>query len=147
MGGLPPTLLSTPFQLRKLIDPAKREHIRIGQTKSLSEVIANRRERFCHDRRHVGDSEYQITWLSPNVRRGCGNLRFAQELGDWRANAVLVNCKGGKSFRPGSSSNLRKRIDLAARVSSTTRHNDRLDLPACCKRLGERAKFRFTKSV
>src|SRR5215216_3880747 len=147
VSRLPAALLGIPLQQRKLIDPAIRKHIRIGQTKSPAEIVTNRRERFGHDWRHVGDSEYEIARLGPDLRRDRGNLRFAQELGDGRANAVRINREGGKSFRPGSSRNLRKLVDLPAGVPGTTGDDDGLDLTASSERLGERTKCCPTKGV
>src|SRR5215204_532688 len=82
VSRLPTALLGVPLQQRKLVDPAKRDHIRIGETKPLAKIIPDRRKRFRDDWRHVGDREYEVSRVGPDVRRNREKLGFAQELGD-----------------------------------------------------------------
>ena len=147
MSRFPAALVVVPLQQRKLVDPAKREHIRIGKTEPLAEIVTNRRKRFRNDTGHVGDRENEVPGLCPDVRCHCGELRCAQELGDGRANAVGLDREGGKSLRAGPRRDLGELVDLTPGVPGTVRDNDRLDLTARRKRLGERAEFGLSKRV
>lgn len=85
--------------------------------------------------------------MSTNVGCNCDQLRFAEELGDGRVNAIGINRESGKSSRSETSCYLGKLANLAPGVPGTAWGNDRLDLTARRECLSKCAELGLAESI